>query len=66
MRIDFELPKLKYCDGEKKMISVRLTETLLEEIKTFADAHHWSSTFVMELALDQFIQWTKQQAKSKK
>ena len=63
MRNEFNLPKREYCSGDKKMVSWRLPEMLLEELEKVADDRGWTLTDVATTALDQFVQWANQQEK---
>ena len=58
-KIPFDLPKRKYCDGEKNAVSMRLPAKLLKEINAIADESGWAMTDVVATALDQFVQWNK-------
>jgi predicted DNA-binding protein len=60
-----ELPKRQYCDGEKKMVSLRLPIKLTQEIEKLASGHGWTATDIITTALDEYIQSSKKQ-KSKK
>ena len=60
-----ELPKRQYCDGEKKMVSLRLPIKLTEEIEKLASGNGWNATDVITTALDQYIQSSKKK-KTKK
>ena len=55
----FNVPKRDYCDGEKKMISMRLPKRLMTEIDSLADEKGWTVTDLVTTVLDQFIQWEK-------
>lgn len=47
------------------MISLRLHESLLEEINKVADDFGWTATDVIVTAVDQFAQWAKSEKKRK-
>lgn len=55
----YSLPRREYCDGPKKMVSMRLPEKLIREVDDIAEAYGWTGTDVISTALDQFIQWAK-------
>lgn len=55
----YNIPKRLYCDGPKKMISIRLPEKLMKEISRIADSNGWTTTDLISTALDQFAQWEK-------
>ena len=55
----YNIPKRLYCDGPKKMISVRLPEKLMKEIDKLADENGWTTTDLISTVLDQYIQWEK-------
>jgi hypothetical protein len=57
----FSLSKREFCDGERKMVSVRLPVTLSKEIEKIAGNYGWTSTDIIVTALDQFAQWAKAQ-----
>jgi hypothetical protein len=57
--VAFELPRRKFCKGEKKMVSFRLPELLLSEINKISEEFGWSNTEVVITSLDQFVQWAK-------
>ena len=59
----YNLPKRKYCDGEKKMVSLRLPEKLWREIEEIAKDKGWTTTDAVSTVLDQFVQWEKRQTK---
>ncbi len=59
----FNLPKRKYCDGEKKLMSIRLPEKLLNELEKVSAEKGWTLTDVIATALDQFVQWEKTHGK---
>ena len=41
---------------DRKMISLRLPETLIQEIEKIAESKGWKKTEVIQYALDQFAQ----------
>jgi antitoxin component of RelBE/YafQ-DinJ toxin-antitoxin module len=55
----FNVPKREYCDGTKKMISMRVPERLMREIERLAKEKGWTTTDLVCTVLDQFIQWEK-------
>lgn len=55
----FNVPKREYCDGPKKMVSMRLPEQLMREIERLAEEKGWTATDLVCTVLDQFIQWEK-------
>lgn len=63
MNIEFDLPKRRYCGGDKKMVSIRLPEQLMDEIRRLAEEYGRDSTDLITTALDQFVHWTKTEGK---
>lgn len=63
----FNLPKRVFCDTNKpkKLISIRLPDTLVTEIKRIADERQWDFAEVVTTALDEFAQWDRREKKSK-
>jgi len=57
MKEKFNLPVRKYCDGEKKMVSLRLPKRLWEELECIAAQYGWTTTDVVTTCLDEFAQW---------
>jgi predicted transcriptional regulator len=55
----FNIPKREFCNGTKKMVSMRLPENLMKELDKLALAKGWTTTDLVSTALDQFIQWEK-------
>jgi metal-responsive CopG/Arc/MetJ family transcriptional regulator len=55
----FNIPKREYCDGPKKMVSMRLPENLLKELDKLASSKGWNVTDLVSTVLDQYIQWEK-------
>ena len=53
----YDLPKRQFCDGEKKMVSVRLPAKLIDEIERIARGRQWAVSDVIMTALDEFAQW---------
>lgn len=53
----FNIPKREYCDGPKKMVSMRLPEKLIKEIDRLAEDKGWTTTDLVSTVLDQFVQW---------
>jgi hypothetical protein len=61
----YDLPKRKYCDGPKKMVSIRLPEKLVSEIDRIAESRQWAASDVIATALDEFAQWHRQDEKER-
>lgn len=57
----FNIPKRLYCDGPKKMISVRLPEMLMKEVDLMAKEKGWTTTDLISTVLDQYVQWQKRE-----
>ena len=55
----FNIPKREFCDGPKKMISMRLPEALTKEIDLLAKDKGWTTTDLVSTVLDQYLQWEK-------
>jgi metal-responsive CopG/Arc/MetJ family transcriptional regulator len=53
----FNIPNREYCDGPKKMVSMRLPEKLMREIDRIAESKGWTSTDFVSTVLDQYLQW---------
>ena len=53
----FNIPDRKYCDGDKKMVSMRLPERLLKELNHLSEEKGWTITDLVCTALDQYVQW---------
>jgi len=51
----FKIPKRNYCDGKKKMVSMRLPEKLIAEVENLAAEYGWNTTEVVTTVLDQFV-----------
>ncbi|MGE0761851.1 MAG: ribbon-helix-helix domain-containing protein [Bdellovibrionales bacterium] len=48
--------EFKYTDDkDRKMVSLRLPEALIEEIEEVAKAKGWNKTDVIQYAVDQFV-----------
>lgn len=56
---NFDIPRRKYCDGEKKMFAIRLPKKLLDAIQKDADDKQWSMTDLIVTVLDQYLQSQK-------
>lgn len=56
---NFDIPKRRYCDGEKKMFAIRLPKKLLDAIQKDADDKQWSMTDLIVTVLDQYLQSQK-------
>lgn len=50
------MPKREFCDGEKRLISIRLPKKLLKEVTKYAHENGYALTDVVATVLDQFIQ----------
>lgn len=59
MKEKFSLPKRKFCDGPKKMVSMRIPERLWDELDKIAKDYGWTTTDLVSTALDEFAQWAK-------
>jgi predicted DNA binding CopG/RHH family protein len=57
----FNVPKRVYSDGDKKLISFRLPESLLEELKKVSTERGWPMTDLVITVLDQYLQWNEKQ-----
>lgn len=55
--VKFDIPDRKYCLGTKKMVSMRLSERLMQELEKLAEKKQWTVTDLVQTALDQYIQW---------
>ena len=55
----FNLPKREFCNGPKKMVSMRLPEPLVREIDRMARDKGWTTTDLVTTVLDQYLQWEK-------
>lgn len=53
----FNVPKRKYISGKKKMVSMRLDEALIEKIDAVAKDKGMTTTDMVTLVLDQYLQW---------
>ncbi|MGZ3775206.1 MAG: hypothetical protein ACXWQ7_15185 [Bdellovibrio sp.] len=53
----FNIPKREFTNGPKKMVSMRLPETLLKQLEKIAEEKGWTVTDLVITALDQFAQW---------
>lgn len=59
------IPTLMFSgkDSEnKKMISLRLPESLIEELKKVAEKKGWSQTQLIQVVLDQYCQYEKKKS----
>jgi metal-responsive CopG/Arc/MetJ family transcriptional regulator len=61
----YALPKRIFCDGPKKMVSVRLPKKLVAEIDRIAKDRQWSTSDVLMTALDEFAQWERRERKGR-
>lgn len=50
------VPKRVYCHGKKKMVSLRVHKALWLKLGDIAERKGWSTTAVVETALDHFVQ----------
>lgn len=57
----FNLPKREFTQGEKKMMSMRLPVRLMKALDALADEYGWTTTDVIQTALDQFVIWSRKQ-----
>jgi hypothetical protein len=57
MRVKFNLPERRYCGGDKKMVSMRLPETLWAEVEKVGFERGWNATDTVATVLDQFCAW---------
>ncbi len=57
MKIKYDIPRRRYCSGDKKMISLRLPEELWSRVDEVAKEYGWTTTDLVTTALDQLIQW---------
>ena len=53
---NFNVPKRKYVDGPKKMVSMRLPEKLFKKLEKLAKDKGWNTTELVTTVLDQYIQ----------
>ena len=58
----FNIPEREYCGGDKKLVSFRLPEPLLKELKRSADAKGWPLTDLVMTVLDQYLQYEDRKA----
>ncbi len=57
--VKFNIPKRDYCDGPKKMVSIRLPKALMKEVEKLAQDKGWTTTDLISTTLDQYVQWEK-------
>jgi predicted transcriptional regulator len=55
----FNLPTRLFCDGDKKMVSMRIPARLMKALDALAKEKGWTTTDIICTALDQFVQWEK-------
>jgi len=55
----FNIPKRKFCDGEKKMFAMRIPKKLLDAIQKDADNKQWNVSELITTVLDQYLQSQK-------
>lgn len=60
----FNVPKREFYDGPKKMVSMRLPESLMKEVERLAKEKGWTTTDLVCTVLDQFIQWERKRKDS--
>ncbi len=53
---DYQLPELKYTDGDKKMISIRMPEKLWNKLQKLADKKGWDRSALVVAVLDKYAQ----------
>lgn len=58
-QVRYVIPKRVYCDGQKKMVSMRLPVKLWSELEKLAKDKGWNTTELVTTALDQLLQWSK-------
>ncbi len=56
----FQIPSRKFTQGPKKMISWRLSESMISEIEKVAADKGWNVTELVTTVLDQFLQEQEQ------
>lgn len=61
----FNITENKFCGGERKMVSMRLPETLMKEIKRIADQKNRDMTDIVMTVLDQYAQFEAKVSKKK-
>ncbi|MBI3555222.1 MAG: hypothetical protein HY074_03025 [Deltaproteobacteria bacterium] len=59
------LPKRAFCDGEKKMVSMRLPENLMKVLDELAAAKQWTATDLVTTVLDLYAQSERKSKPSK-
>ena len=52
----FNVPKRQYCNGPKKMVSLRIHKKLIQEIEVLAEQKGWTITDIVSTVLDQYVQ----------
>lgn len=60
------LPERKYCNGGKKLVSVRIHQKLVNEIYRIAKEKQWDFSEVVMTALDDFAQSEQKQKHKRK
>ncbi|MBY0314003.1 MAG: ribbon-helix-helix domain-containing protein [Bdellovibrionales bacterium] len=65
MKVTYNMPKRKYCSGDKKMISLRLPEQLIKKLEQIAEKHGFTVTDMVATSLDNFIQSYEDDLKKK-
>lgn len=53
----FNVPKRHYCNGPKKMVSMRLHQKLIDEVEKHAKLKGWTSTDLVSTVLDQYLRY---------
>lgn len=61
----FNISENKFCGGERKMVSMRLPETLMKEIKRIAERKNRDMTDIVMTVLDQYAQFESKNSKKK-
>jgi hypothetical protein len=61
--MSFNVPKREYCDGEKRIISMRLPVKLVRELEKWAHNNGYSTTDIVSIVMDQFLQSQKSSEK---
>lgn len=62
----YEIPDRKYVDGLKKMISWRLPERLISEIEKIAKDKGWTTSELVVMLMDRFVQEVNRNKKGTK
>jgi hypothetical protein len=62
----FNIPKRKYAKGDKKMVSMRLNVPLMNALEAVAKNKGMTTTDLVSLVLDQYLQWENKDGEDKK